>query len=114
MTAYVGGAGTAWMAESRTFLLAGSFVMLFVAVYLNIIGLHIGKWLQNAGGIGTYIPLLILIGAAAAVWRLQGSATQFTWAAILPHWNWTEVNFWPQLAFAFTGLELVSAMSEEV
>ena len=27
--------------------------LLFVAVILNIIGLNIGKWLQNAGGIGT-------------------------------------------------------------
>ena len=33
---------------------------------------------------------------------------------MLPHWNWDTVNFWPQLAFAFAGLELVSAMSEEV
>jgi amino acid transporter len=32
----------------------------------------------------------------------------------LPQWNWDAVNFWPQLAFAFTGLELVSAMSEEI
>jgi len=29
-------------------------------------------------------------------------------------WNWDTVNFWSQIAFAFTGLELVSAMSEEV
>jgi amino acid transporter len=33
---------------------------------------------------------------------------------MMPHWNWDTVNFWPQLAFAFAGLELVSAMSEEV
>src|SRR6202142_2565236 len=33
---------------------------------------------------------------------------------MVPHWNWDTVNFCPQLAFAFTGLELVSAMSEEV
>jgi len=50
---------TAWLAENRTFLLVGSFVLLFVAVYLNIIGLHIGKWLQNAGGVGTYVPLMM-------------------------------------------------------
>ena len=40
--------------------------------------------------------------------------THFTWAAMLPHWDWDTVNFWSQIAFAFTGLELVSAMSEEV
>src|SRR5260370_23348357 len=29
-------------------------------------------------------------------------------------WNWDSVNFWSQFAFAFRGLELVSAMSQEV
>jgi amino acid transporter len=114
MSAYVGGVGGAHFAENRTFLLIGSFVLLFVAVYLNVIGLRIGKWLQNAGGIGTYIPLLILVMVAFAVWRAHGSVTHFTWAGMWPQWNWDAVNFWPQLAFAFTGLELVSAMSDEV
>ena len=114
MTAYVGGAGTAWLAESRTFLLVGSFAMLVVAVFLNIIGLHIGKWLQNAGGVGTYVPLMMIVGVALLLWSRQGSVTHFTLGAMLPHWNWDTVNFWPQLAFAFAGLELVSAMSEEV
>ena len=35
-------------------------------------------------------------------------------ANMMPTWNWDTVNFWSQIAFAFTGLELVSAMSEEV
>src|SRR3974390_1014607 len=32
---------------------------------------------------------------------------------MMPTWNWDTVNFWSQIAFAFTGLGLVSAMSEE-
>jgi hypothetical protein len=40
--------------------------------------------------------------------------THFTVANMMPTWNWDTVNFWSQIAFAFTGLELVSAMSEEV
>jgi amino acid transporter len=114
MSAYVGGAGTAWLAQNRAYLLGGSFVLLVVAVWLNIIGLHIGKWLQNAGGVGTYLPLLMIVGVALLLWSRHGSVTHFTWAAMLPHWDWDTVNFWPQLAFAFAGLELVSAMSEEV
>jgi amino acid transporter len=85
-----------------------------VAVLLNIIGLNIGKWLQNAGGVGTYLPLLMLVGVAVLVYFKQGSVTHFTWANLAPTWNWDTVNFWSQIAFAFTGLELVSAMSEEV
>jgi len=114
MAAYVGGSGSAWLAQDRTFLVVGSFVLLIVAVWLNIIGLHIGKWLQNAGGVGTYLPLMMIVGVALLLWLQHGSVTRFAWGAMLPHWDWDTVNFWPQLAFAFAGLELVSAMSEEV
>ena len=114
MAAYIGGIGYAPLAQNRTFLLVVSFLLFFVAVYMNIIGLRIGKWLQNAGAVGTFVPLVMLIIAAAFVWARFGSVTQFTWSNVQPHWNWDTVNFWPQIAFAFGGLELVSSMSEEV
>src|ERR1035437_4126368 len=114
MSAYIVGGRGAALAQNRTFLLTVSLSMLLVAVLLNIIGLNIGKWLQNAGGVGTYVPLLMLAGIAAVVCWHHGSATQFTVRNMLPAWNWDTVNFWSQIAFAFTGLELVSAMSEEV
>jgi amino acid transporter len=114
MSAYVlGEKGTA-LSQDRTFLLTISLALLLVAVLLNIIGLNIGKWLQNAGGVGTYLPLLMLAGVALLVYFKHGSVTHFTWANMMPTWNWDTVNFWSQIAFAFTGLELVSAMSEEV
>lgn len=114
MSAYVGGSSAGWLAQNRTFLVVGSFVLLFAAVYLNIIGLHIGKWLQNAGGVGTYIPLMMLVGMGAYFWHARGAVTHFNWSNMRPAWNWDTVNFWPQIAFAFTGLELCSLMSEEV
>ena len=114
MSAYVLGEKGAALSQDRTFLLIVSIVLLLVAVWLNIIGLNIGKWLQNAGGVGTYLPLLMLAGIALLVYSKHGSMTQFTWANMMPRWNWDTVNFWSQIAFAFTGLELVSAMSEEV
>ncbi len=114
MCAYIGGTGTAGLAQNRTFLLIGSFALLIVAVGLNIVGLNIGKWLQNAGGVATYTPLMILVVIAAILWHSHGSATHFSWTAMLPHWNLDTVNFWSQIAFAFTGLELVSAMSDEI
>jgi amino acid transporter len=114
MAAYIiGGRGVA-LAQDRTFLLTVSLSMLLVAVVLNIIGLNVGKWLQNAGGVGTYVPLVMLAGVAAVVVWKNGSATHFTVQNMLPTWNWDTVNFWSQIAFAFTGLELVAAMSEEV
>jgi glutamate:GABA antiporter len=114
MGAYVIGPGGAALSQNRWFLLAGSFVLLIVAVGLNLIGLNIGKWLQNAGGVSTYLPLLILAVIAFILLRSHGSVTAFTVANMMPHWNWGTVNFWPQIAFAFTGLEIGSMMSEEV
>ena len=114
MAAYIGGSGAAHLAQNRTFLIIGSFSILIVAVVLNIIGLHIGKWLQNAGGVGTYIPLMMLVGMGGYLWHAHGSATHFTLRRMLPTWNFGTVNFWPQIAFAFTGMELCTAMSEEV
>ncbi|HMG86998.1 MAG TPA: APC family permease [Terracidiphilus sp.] len=114
MAAYIIGGRGAQLAQDRTFLLSVSLGLLLVAVVLNIIGLNIGKWLQNAGGVGTYLPLVILGLVAVVVVFKHGSATHFTAQNMMPAWNWDTVNFWSQIAFAFTGLELVSAMSEEV
>ena len=114
MSAYILGPRGASLAQDRTFLLTVSLSLLVVAMLLNIVGLNIGKWLQNAGGVGTYVPLLMLVAIAGIVALRHGSATHFTVANMLPTWNWDTVNFWSQIAFAFTGLELVSVMSEEV
>jgi glutamate:GABA antiporter len=114
MSAYIIGSGGGELAQNRMFLLIVSFALLIVAVGLNIIGLNIGKWLQNAGGVATYTPLLMLVAIAALVYHKHGSVTAFTLATIWPKWDWDTVNFWSQIAFAFTGLELVSAMSEEI
>jgi amino acid transporter len=114
MAAYIMGGRGSVLAQDRTFQLTVSLSILLVAVVLNIVGLNIGKWLQNAGGVGTYVPLMMLAGIAAVVCWKHGSATHFTVANMMPTWNWDTVNFWSQIAFAFTGLELVSCMSEEV
>ena len=114
MSAYIVGENGAALSQDRTFLLWVSLGLLAVAVGLNIIGLNIGKWLQNAGGVATYLPLMAVVGIAAVIWLKGGGITRFTKQNILPTWNWDTVNFWSQIAFAFSGLELVSAMSQEV
>src|SRR4051812_10658025 len=114
MSAYVIGGKGVDLAQNRVFLEIGSYGLLLVAVTLNIVGLNIGKWLQNAGGVSTYAPLLILTAIAGITCLHHGSVTHFSWGNMLPVWNWDTVNFWSQIAFAFTGLELVSAMSGEI
>src|SRR5205807_520446 len=76
----------------------------------------IGKWLQNAGGVSTYVPLLMLVGIGTYMAMHRGSATHFSWRSMLPDWppDIGKLNFWSTIAFTFTGMELVCAMSEEV
>jgi glutamate:GABA antiporter len=64
--------------------------------------------------VGTYAPLLILVAIALAVYMKHGGQVHVTWRSTLPVWDFDTVNFWSQIAFAFTGMELVCAMSEEV
>src|SRR5271168_3852282 len=87
MSGYLAGSGGASLAQNRTFLLVGSMILLLVAVGFNIIGLNIGKWLQNAGGVATYLPLLILSAVGAVLWMHHGSVTHFTWSNMKPAWS---------------------------
>src|SRR5262252_7586776 len=82
MSAYVIGEGGASLEHNRSFLLLGSLGLLLVAVVLNIIGLNVGKWLQNAGGVSTYLPLLMLVAVGTILWTRQGPVTHFSRANI--------------------------------
>ena len=116
MSVYIGGSKYVWLASSPRYLLWASLGLLAIAVLFNIIGLDIGKWLQNAGGVSTYVPLLMLVGIGTYLALHRGTATHFSWRSILPDWppDVGKLNFWSSIAFAFTGMELVCAMSEEV
>jgi amino acid transporter len=116
MSVYIGGPKWGHLAGSPTYLLWASVGLLGVAVILNLIGLDIGKWLQNAGGISTYVPLLMLVGIAWYLGAHHGSTTHFSFKSSLLPWppDIDKLNFWSNIAFAFTGMELVCAMSEEV
>jgi len=116
MSVYIGGSKYAWLATSPKYLFWASLGLLATAVLFNIVGLDIGKWLQNAGGVSTYVPLIMLVGIGAWLALHRGSATHFSWWEILPerHPDIDKLNFWSNIAFAFTGMELVCAMSEEV
>src|SRR3954463_9458517 len=65
---FVIGKGESGISSDWTYVLTATLLALWLAVLLNIVGVGTGKWLQNAGGIGTYIPgvVLIVLGAIAA------------------------------------------------
>jgi amino acid transporter len=116
MSVFIGGPKFEFLATNKWYLFWASLGLLVVAVILNVIGLNIGKWLQNAGGVATYVPLLMLVGISAYLVLHRGSAMHFSWKSALLEWppDLDKLNFWSNIAFAFTGMELACAMSEEV
>src|ERR1700674_5068558 len=49
------------LADNKTFALAASVSLLTVLVVLNIVGLGVGKWINNFGAIGTVIAAAVLV-----------------------------------------------------
>jgi amino acid transporter len=81
---------------------------------LNILGVNAGKWLNNIGAFGSLLPLTVLLGmGAVSYWRF-GAATHFTRASIVPHWSLNNAVFWSGVFFAFSAIEAISAMGDEI
>lgn len=113
---YVFGQGESGLASNWTYVLTVTLGALWLAVWLNIVGLSTGRWLQNAGGVGTYIPGLMLIafGAYAIVTGVP-SANPLHASEFIPDLtDLSSLNLWASIAFAFAGLELSATMGDEV
>ncbi|MGH7702933.1 MAG: APC family permease, partial [Gemmatimonadales bacterium] len=103
------------LADRWAYVLPTTLGMLWLAAGLNIVGLDTGKWLQNVGAIGTYLPGLVLVGLAGAALMVGAPANEFSWQSLVPDLaNYSEVNLWATIAFAFAGLELAAVMAGEV
>jgi amino acid transporter len=89
---------------------------LWLAVWLNIVGLAKGRWLQNAGGVGTYFTGVVLIAFGLwAVVRGVPSVTPFHARDFIPDLtDLSSLNLWASIAFAFAGLELSATMGDEI
>ena len=113
---FVIGKGDSAISSDWTYVLTATLLCLWLAVGLNIVGMGTGKWLQNVGGVGTYVPGVILI-ALGAYAMLSGhpSANPITRANVAPNLRSLEgLNLWASIAFAFAGLELSSSLGGEV
>ncbi|MGH8101683.1 MAG: APC family permease, partial [Chthoniobacterales bacterium] len=103
------------LSDNWAYVLPVTLGGLWIAVLINIVGLGTGKWLQNAGGVGTYIPGLILIVLGVHTAMTAPPANEFSVATLTPDLtNVPALNLLASIAFAFAGLELASTMGDEV
>src|SRR5512140_1355261 len=109
------GKSASGLSDNWIYVLPVTLGTLWIAVLINIVGLGTGKWLQNAGGVGTYIPglILILLGVYGAM--TAPPANELSVATLKPDLNnFPALNLLASIAFAFAGLELASTMADEV
>ena len=99
---------------SSAFYIYFALATLAAATLLNLVGLDIGKWLNNVGAVAMWIPVGIVIVLGLVAWQRFGSATHFTFAAIKPSTHLKDIIFWSTLTFAFGGCETASFMGEEI
>jgi amino acid transporter len=99
------------LADNRLLVGSISLAALWVALVTNLVGMKIGKWTQNLGAIATCVAGLAIIVAGLVALARHGGATPLRMA---PEWNWSNLNFWSQIAFAFGGLELGAILSGEI
>src|SRR5437879_12230286 len=64
---FVLGAGHESLAENKSFTLAASLILLLMLVVLNIVGLGVGKWVNNLGAIGNFVAAAVLIGLGVVI-----------------------------------------------
>jgi amino acid transporter len=111
---FVFGDRFAHLQTSGAYFIAASIFGLALGAGLNILGLGVGKWLNNMGGITRWLATLILIGIGVAAFATHGSATAWSPSALVPTLSLTELVFWSTIAFAWTGPEAASFMGEEI
>jgi len=113
VSVYVLGPGHQSLADNKAFALLTSLSLLALLTALNIVGLGVGKWINNAGAIGTGIAAIVLIGLGIVIWSKFGthlSAGEFR----IPANYRSSLNAFGVICFGLVGLELASVMGDEI
>ena len=113
VSVYVLGPGHQGLADNKAFASIASLTLLAVLTYFNILGLGVGKWINNLGAIGTFVAAAVLIGLGAVIWSRFG--TTITGADFrIPANPKFVLNSFGVICFGLVGLELASVMGDEI
>ena len=113
VSVFVLGPGHQGLADNKPFALITSLVLLTLLVVLNIVGLGVGKWVNNLGGVGTAVAAGVLVMLGIIVFARHGttlSAADFQ----IPKDPRFVLNSFGVICFGLVGLELASVMGDEI
>jgi amino acid transporter len=112
ISVYVAGPRARGLADNPWFALGASMVLLALLVVLNVLGLGVGKWVNNLGGIGTAVTAITLIGLGILVTLRFG--TKMTAAEFQIPGDVRLLGSFGVICFGLVGLELASIMGDEI
>src|SRR6266851_477012 len=113
VSVFVLGEGHRGLADNKAFALTASLVLLVLLVVLNVVGLGVGKWVNNLGGLGTGIAAALLIGLGIVVCTRFGTAVTAADFKIPANPRFV-LNSFGVICFGLVGLELASIMGDEI
>ncbi len=113
VSVYVLGPSHHALADNKLFAATTSLLLLGLLTFVNILGLGVGKWINNLGAIGTFIAAAVLIGLGIVIYSRFG--TTITAADFkIPVNPKFVLNSFGVICFGLVGLELASVMGDEI
>jgi amino acid transporter len=113
VSVYVLGPGHQGLADNKVFALIASLTLLALLTLFNVLGLGVGKWINNLGAIGTFLAAAVLIGLGVVIWSRFGTAITAADFAIPANPKFV-LNSFGVICFGLVGLELASVMGDEI
>jgi amino acid transporter len=113
VSVFVLGAGHEGLADNKAFALCASVILLALLVVLNVMGLGVGKWVNNLGGIGTFVAAFLLMGLGVVVCLKFGTSVSWNDFKIPTNPRFV-LNSFGVICFGLVGLELASIMGDEI
>jgi glutamate:GABA antiporter len=113
VSVFVLGPGHAALADNKIFTVVASVGLMALLVILNIVGLGVGKWINNLGGIGTGVAAAVLIGLGVIVFARFGTTVTAADFRIPANPRFV-LNSFGVICFGLVGLELASVMGDEI
>lgn len=113
VSVYVLGPGHQGLADNKIFASIASLSLLALLTLFNILGLGVGKWINNIGAIGTFVAAAVLIGLGVVIWVHFGSTVSAADFKIPANPKFV-LNSFGVICFGLVGLELASVMGDEI
>ncbi len=113
VSVYVLGPGHQGLADNKIFASVASLTLLALLTYFNVLGLGVGKWINNLGAIGTFMAAAVLIGLGVVIWTRFGTTITAADFAIPANPKFV-LNSFGVICFGLVGLELASVMGDEI